>query len=340
MKPVTLDQIKHNLKDAGWYPGRSQDQEAKKEWQDRASLLEKEGFEVIENPKIEAFLKSYIGIEMELWNDDERSAIFSTKWNGGYIKQIIDLSKNRGQLLFPIGMKYSSLKVTGIPYDSMPICMDAQSHFFAVWLEECFFLGSNEWEAFQNLMNQGFISEKKKEIANSFILKIQKESLVKSQRIVTPTQDQLKHSLQKAGWFIGRNKNQEARQQWEQTILDAKKQGFQIESFSSVEKFLRSYVGIKMDLWSSDKWSSYVSLGGIFGNDIEEMIVQSELLQLTLFPIGIEVTCLDHSPYEITTLCMDSQSRFYGIHWSGFYFIGSNEWEAFQNLRVQNWIEI
>jgi hypothetical protein len=94
---------------------------------------------------------------MELWNDDERYAILSTEWSGQYIKQIVDLSKKQDQLLFPIGMKISFLKATGSLYDYMPICVDTQSRFFALWLEGSFFLGSNEWEAFQNLRDQNMI---------------------------------------------------------------------------------------------------------------------------------------------------------------------------------------
>jgi hypothetical protein len=111
MKHSTLDQIKQKLIDAGWYPERSEDQAAKKEWEARASLLAQEGILVDEYSKIKAILKSYIRIEMELWNDDERYAILSTEWSGQYIKQIVDLSKKQDQLLFPIGKKISFLKV-------------------------------------------------------------------------------------------------------------------------------------------------------------------------------------------------------------------------------------
>jgi hypothetical protein len=62
---------------------------------------------------------------------------------------------------------------------------------------------------------------------------------------------------------------QEAREELEQTIRDAKEQGFRIDPSFSTEKFFRAYMGIKMDLWNSRKWSSYVSLGGIFGNNVE-----------------------------------------------------------------------
>jgi hypothetical protein len=223
----------------------------------------------------------------------------------------------------------------------MIICMDSQSQFFGLWSESYFFLGSSEWEAFHNLMNQAFISENKRVIASKMMEETQKKSLEKSlQKKAVRTQGQIENMLQKTGWYLGRDKQQEAKEQIQQTILDAKTQGFQIESFPSAEKFIRSYIDIKMDLWSSSKWSSYLSLGGIFGNDIEEMVVQSQMLRLSLFPIGIEVTCLDHSPYEVMLLFIDPQYRFYGIHWSGFYFLGSNEWEAFQNLKDQNFIEI
>lgn len=344
MNQKILDQIRQKFLEAGWYPERNVEQDAKKEWQERASLLEGEGVEVEPFLNAVSFLSSYTGIEVELWNDGERSALFSTRWQGEYINNIVDLSKKQKQPLFPIGMEISNLKVPNFAYDYMIICMDSESRFFGFWLEDFFFLGSNEWEAFENLMDQEFISDSKKVIVSSILEKVQKQSLEKLHNKISNkkenTLDQIKENLKKAGWFLGRDCKQKARKQLQQTILDAKSQGLSLKSFSQAEKFLRSYDGIKLELWHYEEWSSDLSIGGIFGNTVEEMVLQSEMLRLSLFPVGLQVTRLNQSLYEIMIICIDSHARFYGVHWSGFYFIGSNEWETFQNLMDQNFIEI
>ncbi len=154
------------------------------------------------------------------------------------------------------------------------------------------------------------------------------------------TLDQIKQRLIKVGWFAERNKKQEALKQIQESITEAESQGFTIQSFSSVETFLRSFVGIEMEIFDYGEWTSYLAIEGPLGNELDAMMDLAEERKTTLFPVGLAITELNGKVYEIMEVCMDPQSRFFGIHWSGDYILGSNEWEAFQNLIIQKFTEI
>lgn len=127
------------------------------------------------------------------------------------------------------------------------------------------------------------------------------------------------------GWSPGRNVAEQASVFAEEAVEESRKRGFPVVPFPAATDFLAEHVGLRVmhDVQRDD----YVDFrtAPAWGHLFEDMAELSRRLDVRLFPIGWDST--DGEVYVI-----DERGRFFCMHHTGDYFMGTGKHEAMIGL--------
>ncbi|MEV5592556.1 SUKH-3 domain-containing protein [Streptomyces sp. NPDC052496] len=135
------------------------------------------------------------------------------------------------------------------------------------------------------------------------------------------------------GWEVGRNVSETIDQFVDMAVAQSEKEGFPTPPVPAAVEFLHSFGLLDLRNPIDPEEILVVNPAGGHSGDFEEMSERSGELGTRLFRVGYEEP-------EGARVLMDESGKFYYMHWSGFFFLGSDAYEAFGNWIVNNLQEL
>ncbi|MER6996958.1 SUKH-3 domain-containing protein [Streptomyces sp. NPDC000410] len=145
----------------------------------------------------------------------------------------------------------------------------------------------------------------------------------------TPPREELDAWLQANGWHPGRENDPENEAEAERLIAvrvrGSADQGFPLEPWGEVRRFVSSYVGLEfpMPLAPERRFRGDPTFG--YEGDAELIAELAQNLGHRLFPVGWETS-------ENGIVLLDDSGRFFYLHHTGPYFLGGDETQALASL--------
>lgn len=138
-----------------------------------------------------------------------------------------------------------------------------------------------------------------------------------------PSRTDIEQWLTQHGWFPERDIGDERLNQIIQVeIEDSARQGAPLAPGEHAKRFLRSFGDLELPYPRSPEVVFSVTPAFGYEGDAKEITELGTSLRTRLFPVGFE------SGDNLIVL-VDETGRFFCLHFSGAYFLGNNEFEAF-----------
>ncbi|MEU1230407.1 SUKH-3 domain-containing protein [Streptomyces sp. NPDC005828] len=118
------------------------------------------------------------------------------------------------------------------------------------------------------------------------------------------------------GWYTGRNVADQVPAIVAEIAEESLNDGFPIEPFAAATDFLAEYLGIRVTLDARREDHLHFTPVIVWDGTCEEIAELSRHLGVRLFPVG-----WDSSEGEV--IVMDEQSRFFCMHHTGNYYMGT-----------------
>ncbi|MFF5425680.1 MULTISPECIES: SUKH-3 domain-containing protein [unclassified Streptomyces] len=127
------------------------------------------------------------------------------------------------------------------------------------------------------------------------------------------------------GWFPGRQAGESAAAFVTAVVEESRKRGFPVEPFAAATDFLDEHAGLRVV--HDARRDAYMEFTPVpyWGHTFEDMAELSRNLGVRLFPVGWDST--DAELYVI-----DEQGRFFCMHHTGDYYMGTGKHEAMIGL--------
>lgn len=145
----------------------------------------------------------------------------------------------------------------------------------------------------------------------------------------TATRDEIDAWLTAHGWHPGRaNEPRNLARAGELLALrvrDAAAQGFPLEPWDAVRRFVASYADLAFPMPRAPERAFRADPSFGYAGDAEDIAGLAGDLGQPLFPVGWETT-------EMGIVLLDRTGRFFYLHGTGPYFLGGDETEALSSL--------
>lgn len=130
--------------------------------------------------------------------------------------------------------------------------------------------------------------------------------------------------LRAGGWFPTRDIGARADYLINVVQADADRQGMRLPILDPAVRFIHRYGDLELQLSSKSPSGALIlkPTGGYEG-DVEDFAELSRSLGVRLFPVAYET-------YECSIWLVDERGRYFFLHRTGGYFLGENEYEAFE----------
>ncbi|MBL1107845.1 SUKH-3 domain-containing protein [Streptomyces sp. 5-8] len=144
-----------------------------------------------------------------------------------------------------------------------------------------------------------------------------------------PPREELDAWLRANGWYPGRGSEPENTAEAERLIAvrvrGSAGQGFPLEPWDEVRRFVSSYVGLEfpMPLAPERRFRADPTFG--YEGDAELVVELARNVGQRLFPVGWETS-------ENGIVLLDDTGRFFYLHHTGPYFLGGDEIQALSSL--------
>ncbi|MGK5639999.1 SUKH-3 domain-containing protein [Streptomyces sp. URMC 126] len=140
----------------------------------------------------------------------------------------------------------------------------------------------------------------------------------------SPEPDETEAWLTAHGWYPGRDIGDALADRVAERVRDFRDQGARLTPTRTAETFLRTYGGLELPLTDSVRLVLEPHGGWVeIAEDVAELAAH---LGQRLFPVGFET-------YEGTVLLVDETDRFFALHHSGPYYLGTGVRQALANRR-------
>ncbi|MFF0478173.1 SUKH-3 domain-containing protein [Streptomyces sp. NPDC004284] len=127
------------------------------------------------------------------------------------------------------------------------------------------------------------------------------------------------------GWFPGRNVAEQAAARMAEVVEETRNDGFPVEPFAAATAFLTEHEGLRLTIDARREEYLHFTPRVVWGGTSEEIAELSRNLGVRLFPVG-----WDSSEGEV--IVMDERSRFFCMHHTGNYYMGTGKYEAMIDL--------
>ncbi|MFV0127984.1 SUKH-3 domain-containing protein [Streptomyces sp. HMX112] len=131
--------------------------------------------------------------------------------------------------------------------------------------------------------------------------------------------------LRSHGWFPGREEAAEADRLIEWRVRDSSRQGFPLQPWDEVKRFIRSYAGLEFPVPKAPERKFLANPTFGYEGDAEDIADLAGNIGEKLFPVGYEAG-------ENGIVLMDGIGRFFYLHHTGPYFLGEDEAHALSSL--------
>lgn len=127
------------------------------------------------------------------------------------------------------------------------------------------------------------------------------------------------------GWFPGRDVAEQAAAFVAEVVEETRNAGFPVEPFTAATEFLAEHAGLRLTL--DARRGDHLHFEPVIVRDstAEEIAELSRNLGVRLFPVG-----WDSSEGEV--IVVDERSRFFCLHHTGNYYMGTGKYGAMTDL--------
>ncbi|MER6353172.1 SUKH-3 domain-containing protein [Streptomyces sp. NPDC001634] len=131
--------------------------------------------------------------------------------------------------------------------------------------------------------------------------------------------------LTEHGWFPGRDIGQQADELIALRVQDSERQYYPLAPVEAASKIIHSYGLLELGHPRLPARALVMDPTGRYEGDAAEISELAANLGQRLFPVGYEAS-------ELGLVLVDEGGRFFHLHHSGAYFIGSDENDAFSRF--------
>ncbi|MFD0233375.1 SUKH-3 domain-containing protein [Streptomyces decoyicus] len=130
--------------------------------------------------------------------------------------------------------------------------------------------------------------------------------------------------LSRNGWSPGRGMEEKARKFISEVVAESEEEGFPVVSFDVAERFIASYGFLELVHPSDPANKLITNPTGGYDGDFSEIAGLAQELGERLFRVGYDIP-------DGAILIVSEGGEFYCIHHTGAYYLGSDEFEFFDN---------
>ncbi|MGW2024112.1 SUKH-3 domain-containing protein [Streptomyces decoyicus] len=130
--------------------------------------------------------------------------------------------------------------------------------------------------------------------------------------------------LSRNGWSPGRGMEEKAREFISEVVAESEEEGFPVVSFDVAERFIASYGFLELVHPSDPANKLITNPTGGYDGDFSEIAELAQELGERLFRVGYDIP-------DGAILIVSEGGEFYCIHHTGAYYLGSDEFEFFDN---------
>ncbi|MFJ1590033.1 SUKH-3 domain-containing protein [Kitasatospora albolonga] len=131
--------------------------------------------------------------------------------------------------------------------------------------------------------------------------------------------------LAEAGWYPGRDAEEEAAEAVATVIGRYRAYGVDIAPSAVALAFIREHVSLRAVIDTAPENFAIFTPHLVFRGDAEEIAELAGDLGAKLFPVGYDT-------YDGSTLLIDASGRFFLSHHTGAYYLGREKYEALLSL--------
>ncbi|MFE5597237.1 SUKH-3 domain-containing protein [Streptomyces sp. NPDC056549] len=127
------------------------------------------------------------------------------------------------------------------------------------------------------------------------------------------------------GWYPGRNVAAQAAAFVAEAVEESHRSGHPVEPFAAATAFLAEHAGVRLTIDARREEYLYFEPVIVWAGTCEEIAELSRGLGVRLFPVG-----WDSSEGEV--IVMDEHERFFCMHHTGNYYLGTGKYGAMADL--------
>ncbi|MGW1771170.1 SUKH-3 domain-containing protein [Streptomyces sp. NPDC002104] len=135
------------------------------------------------------------------------------------------------------------------------------------------------------------------------------------------TPEQVEAALTGAGWHPGRDIGDQVKDLVRVVTDKYEAEGFPLEPIRTAVDFVREYGNLRLDIPGDPPDAAVFTPHWIYEESGEDVAELAADLGTAVFPVGYDT-------FDRSMILIDTTGRFFLIHHTGSYFLGSNTYEA------------